>query len=144
MLVISPADYSRARVQIAFDRANKTIAICWLNYTWTPWEYLNPTLVVGVEYRLVERFNGKPVYIQAFDFGTLPNASNKDMNHNISNISKVLKCGGTIENGNSIPYVSQWGQAYVSANNYSVFCYTSNDWTSYTATVWVKYTKTTD
>ena len=29
---------------------------------WEPWEWLNPPMVEGMEYRTTERFNGKPVY----------------------------------------------------------------------------------
>ena len=30
---------------------------------WGPWEWINPPMTLGVEYRTTERFNGKPVYI---------------------------------------------------------------------------------
>lgn len=32
--------------------------------TWTPWEYVNPPMLLGVEYRTTERYLGKPVYTQ--------------------------------------------------------------------------------
>lgn len=34
--------------------------------TWEPWEYVNPPMQLGVEYRTTERYNGKPVYTAAF------------------------------------------------------------------------------
>lgn len=32
------------------------------NYTWTEWEYVNPPMDAGVEYRTTERSSGSPVY----------------------------------------------------------------------------------
>ena len=42
---------------------------------WTAWEYINPPLTVGYEYRTTERYNGKPVYAKlvAWD-STIPSA----------------------------------------------------------------------
>ena len=36
-------------------------------------EWVNPPMFLGVEYRTTERYNGKPVYVKAVDFGPLPN-----------------------------------------------------------------------
>ncbi len=36
---------------------------------WGPWEWINPPLVAGAEYRTTERFLGKPVYVKMFDVG---------------------------------------------------------------------------
>lgn len=46
---------------------------------WTPWEYVNPALKLGVEYRTTERYLGKPVYCKLVDFGALPNKTSKDV-----------------------------------------------------------------
>ena len=35
---------------------------------WQPWEWLNPPMTPGVEYRTTERWNGKPVYTTLIDF----------------------------------------------------------------------------
>lgn len=57
------------------------------NGAWQPWEYINPPMIPGVEYRTTERYNGKPVYVKAVDLGTLPNATEKQIS---------LGIGGTI------------------------------------------------
>ena len=36
---------------------------------WSAWEYTNPPMIPGVEYRTPERWNGKPVYTTLVDFG---------------------------------------------------------------------------
>lgn len=35
------------------------------------WEYVNPPMYLGVEYRTTERYLGKPVYVKAINFGAL-------------------------------------------------------------------------
>ena len=53
--------------QIAYNlRDEKDIVIAMRqNYvgTWQPWEYVNPPMQFGVEYRTTERFDGVPVYV---------------------------------------------------------------------------------
>ena len=43
------------------------------NGVWQPWEWENPHMYVGTEYRTTERYNGKPVYVRAIETGELPN-----------------------------------------------------------------------
>ncbi|MBO7312491.1 MAG: hypothetical protein J6U82_06760, partial [Alistipes sp.] len=38
---------------------------------WQPWEYINPPMQLGVEYRTTERYNGKPVYCRWIDLANL-------------------------------------------------------------------------
>ena len=47
------------------------------NNTWREWEYVNPPMSVGVEYRTTERCDGKPVYVQRFSLGALPVSGTK-------------------------------------------------------------------
>ena len=44
---------------------------------WSEWEYVNPPMSVGVEYRTTERHNTLPVYTKMIDAGALPNNSVK-------------------------------------------------------------------
>lgn len=39
------------------------------NGDWQEWEYMNPPMLFGVEYRTTERWNGKPVYTKLVDLG---------------------------------------------------------------------------
>jgi hypothetical protein len=41
------------------------------NGTWLEWEWENPPMVPGVEYRTTERYNGKPVYIKEISCGSV-------------------------------------------------------------------------
>jgi hypothetical protein len=40
---------------------------------WSPWEWENPPMELGVEYRTTERYMGKPVYTMLFNMGQLAN-----------------------------------------------------------------------
>ena len=67
---------------------------------WTPWEYINPPMRLGIEYRTTERYLGKPVYCKAINAGKMPTANNvKLVAHGSSNIAQCIKCianwGGT-------------------------------------------------
>ena len=42
-----------------------------------PWEYVNPPMALGVEYRTTKRHNGKAVYTTKFNGGALPNNKTK-------------------------------------------------------------------
>ena len=45
-----------------------------LSGVWYPWEYENPYMELGVEYRTTERWQGKPVYVKMVDCGEMPSA----------------------------------------------------------------------
>lgn len=38
---------------------------------WKPWEWVNPPMIAGVEYRTTERYNGKPVFSKTISYGSL-------------------------------------------------------------------------
>ena len=41
--------------------------------TWSEWEFVNPPMELGLEYRTTERYLGKPVYVKAVDCGAMAN-----------------------------------------------------------------------
>ena len=57
--------------------------------SWGAWEWENPPMVYGTEYRTTERFNGKPVYVKAVRHGALSSGS-QTIAHGISNIDEVI------------------------------------------------------
>ena len=56
-----------------------------------PWEWVNPPMYLGVEYRTTERYLGKPVYVKVVNFGALPANNNKVIQHGISNYVQAIK-----------------------------------------------------
>ena len=45
--------------------------------------------------------NGKPIYKKTIDFGALPNATNKQVKHNIKNLDRIIKVEQSIDNNGS-------------------------------------------
>lgn len=58
-------------------------------------EWLNPPMVVGVEYRTAERYNGSPVYVKLIDLGAAANA--KAVEHGVT-ASRFIRYSGTLAN----------------------------------------------
>lgn len=119
---------------------------------WSGWEWDNPPMQPGVEYRTTERWNGKPVYIKAVELGNLPDAANTmgtawvDGSFYGSGVKSVISCGGCLYKGTewagALPYFSVGVQVYVVASNTTVGVWASDgSFSDRTATVWVKYTK---
>lgn len=61
----------------AWRSDGKHQAILVKNDTWGEWEWINPALNAGVEYRTTERWYSYPVYVKMIDMGALPNNSTK-------------------------------------------------------------------
>ena len=113
------------------------------NGNWEPWEWVNPTMKIGIEYRTTERWNGKPVYAKLIDFGSLPNISRKTISHNIQNVQSIVDIAATTSNGAIMNDMELAGSNFT-ANNSVIVCQSSVDQSSLTAKVLLKYTKTSD
>lgn len=61
---------------------------------WQPWEWVNPPMELGVEYRTTERYLGKPVYCKVFKaFDSLTKAGG-EYSAPIPNVYQVISCTG--------------------------------------------------
>ena len=127
------------------------------NGVWGPFEWVNPPMQLGVEYRTTERYLGKPVYTLAFDFGALPASGYKILYAPAAaNISDIVAYGGYTNGGTAFPCLTAEGCSN-GVSPYDIRCAAvknvsggiavsigvSKDRSAETATVWVKYTKTT-
>lgn len=64
---------------------------------WMPFEWENPPMKIGVEYRTTERYDGKPVFVMAVNGGAFPDNSSKIIEVQIPDTSgqvKMLDCYG--------------------------------------------------
>lgn len=117
------------------------------NGVWYPFEWVNPPMVLGVEYRTTERYGGKPVYVKVVDCGNI--ADNKKVAHGISNMQTCLFFMG-VKAGESLTQIynhslSDAWTSYVVAvdrTNITLACGSSAVGTNCQVTL--KYTKTTD
>jgi hypothetical protein len=79
--------------------------------TWSEWEYINPPMNPGHEYRTTERWNGKPVYRKLISYttnGTIGDATkitDVDIPHGITGLKTAISCTGT-NGSNLIPAIS--------------------------------------
>ena len=70
--------------------------------TWGEWEWVNPPMVLGVEYRTTERWNGKAVYTMLVSFGALPNSTSKIIQTPISNATGLVALSGVFGSGTTV------------------------------------------
>lgn len=108
---------------------------------WQPWEWVNPPMELGVEYRTTERYQGKPVYCKLVNFGNLPNNTYKDVAHGISELQYVISVSGE-SNGDNL--IGNMYITYVNIGTTNIRIKTNADRSGVSATVLIKYTKTTD
>lgn len=113
---------------------------------WQPFEWVNPPMELGVEYRTTERFLGKPVYVKTVDLGALPNATIKTVMHGISNVARCVRCCANFNTGDmrSIPYAEVGVRCDIFGDTSGLNVYTPNNLSSITATGTIWVTKTTD
>lgn len=111
--------------------------------SWSPWEYINPPMQLGVEYRTTERFMGSPVYVRLVDFGALPDNTQKDVS--------VLDAG-TMKCGIDLKMITYNNQAFKQYNgittqvlqNGGITVVTNYNLSNVEAYFLIKYTKTTN
>ena len=119
-VLVMPYTSLQYYTQIAFAALTSEIAVRFCNGgNWGPWEYLNPLLSPGIEYRTTERYNSKPVFVMAVDGGAFPDNSSKTMEVQIPDTSgqvKMLDCYGVLDNGTQIPGLL--GESVFDASNY--------------------------
>lgn len=113
------------------------------NGVWQPWEWDNPPMSLGVEYRTTERLDGKPVYCKYVKFGAGPNNTTKNVEHGISNIKNIIEwhcfnvnSGSNIEQASNVTAITIF--------NTSISVTTKANEAAWLLHFLIKYTKTTD
>lgn len=115
---------------------------------WGDWEYENPPMTLGVEYRTTERYQGKPVYVKVVDCGACPAAGFKDITFGERGVVVPVRCYGNFGygGGTTIPFQSTETDAMQIGGliNFIRIHTSGNDFSTYNCTATVYYTKTTD
>ena len=115
--------------------------------TWLPWEWVNPPMFQGVEYRTTERYNGKAVYVKLFNIGVLPNATAIGVDYGVENISTIVRCYGFTTSGWALPtnnFASGSGMISFNPRPTKLYVKSDIDASPYSAYGFIAYTKTTD
>ena len=97
-------------------------------------------------------YDGKPIYRKVIDCGNLPNASNKNIPVNISNLKNIVSLQGIASYGDiSFPFNNVRPRETSNIATIGLYFYggnitieTGNDRSAYTGYVTIEYTKTTD
>lgn len=112
--------------------------------SWSPWEYINPPMFLGVEYRTTERYLGKPVYCKLVNAGLMPSANNaKLVAHGIADVRDCLRCNATWSDVASFPY-RIFGTVTLDRTNITLDSGAQVDYPNTDVLVTMYYTKTTD
>lgn len=127
---------------------------CYYNVVNGEEEWVNPPMILGVEYRTTERYNGKPVYVKLINLGLVPQTDVKDTRFSDTNTVRPIEVKGTIGAGYDNLYcttphhgnTSQTQSISISAVNYNYIRCTSsyNIGGNLYARAIVKYWKFTD
>ena len=119
----------------------------------TPWEWPNPPMLLGVEYRTTERHNGKPVYAKRILCESMPAGagyidiveSNTEVPNALISTAIVIRCYGRASVAATIPFYSGAGDFMQvgSVGNCVIRLYTAQAYGG-TAEITAYYVKTTD
>ena len=146
--------YITAGTSIGMQKAYKKRLV---DGTWLPWEYANPPMELGTEYRTTERYLGKPVYTKMVNCGNLPNGTTVEVAHGIANIGFIVAAqaiastNNTVFNGRAyLPGISnesltdRWTTYLAGVTNQNISIYCGGGLAGCPVYVTLKYTKTTD
>lgn len=130
--------------------------------TFGAWEWVNPPMQLGVEYRTTERFLDKPVYVKAVSTGALPSGGSANIVSVATGIptntlDKLVRWSGSAPAvDGSIPIlpdytgykIKTYMSGYVYVRNSAIVVHLEAiegvDFSSVTGTIVLAYTKTTD
>lgn len=72
--------------------------------SWGVWEWDNPPMNLGEEYRTIERYMGKPVYAKLVDCKGMPGTGSKTITHNVAGIVEwIVSVQGQVDAGRVFP-----------------------------------------
>lgn len=153
MRVWNGADWISQEIMSAYANEKDSIRRrVFNNNVWGPFEWVNPPMALGVEYRTTERYMGKPVYAQLIDCGYGPNNSNAHATKAIENIDTIVRWSGTSSDGSAFPFANHMyspahilnGIVYKSSNVLHIDLYSNENKSGVTLYVSVFYTKNPD
>ena len=132
-----------------FKSGQSTVRRYSVDGTWQPWEWVNPPMQLGVEYRTTERYQGKPVYVKSLSMGNMPAVSTTKSVTFGTGTEIAIEVTGRIEYESdtyTIPFDRGNGTyAKIYAHNSQVFLMNGEQSLSaYNVFATVKYIKTTD
>lgn len=127
----------------------RTIYVYSSSNIYYPWEWVNPPMTVGIEYRTTERYMAYPVYVKLINLGAMPSAgSTKKISVSNLNIRVPISMNLTWGNAASENFVINDYAPYVASAgfdnaNINIVGGPNADPVHYTISALLKYTKNT-
>ena len=122
-------------------------AVIIYNYGWGQWEWNNPPMSLGTEYRTTERYNGTPIYTKLVDFGSLPNATSKKVTYCSNGATRCISLLAILSDGCAVSGGVCMDKSFASTATFTldntltdVRITTDHNFSSLSARVIVKYT----
>lgn len=114
--LVLPHNTTQTIVQIAYRSTSNPTSFATRRMTdgaWGEWEYINPPMQAGVEYRTTERWGGKPVYRKYVSYVTTNQGADGTVTginipHGISDLDNIIRVNGKI-GAYFLPYMSTGG-----------------------------------
>ncbi len=110
---------------------------------WMPFEWENPPMKIGVEYRTTERHNNKPVYKKAVNTGALSAGTSKSVAHGVQDIGLRLSALYGLNNDED-NLVGNPGITGILVDGSNITITTAAGFSTSNSWVVIAYTKTTD
>ena len=111
-----------------------------MNGTWeTGWAWVNPPMMLGIEYRTTERWNGMPVYTKLVECGAMPNKSTKEVTVSTGSEYKILRVSGYTGYTNSTTSFEKFTLPFKTASGYEMGCHAKSNGTNANIVLYSSY-----
>lgn len=110
---------------------------------WGEWEWVNPPMALGVEYRTTERYDGLPVYVKALDFMALPSSGAGFIETDL-NLRNIISMNGIAiqANGGNRMDMKCWGRiSDMYTQGSRLYVTVTDDASGYNGRITIKYYK---
>lgn len=127
-------------LQTAYDFYGEKKVRRFTSGAWGEWEWVNPPMILGVEYRTTERYQGKAVYTKLVNCGNAPNAGTKQVEWN-SFVTDIVRMTAVTASSYALPFeaFSIRMEAWCSGQN--IWIRTTGDFSAHVVYAQFWYTK---
>ncbi|MBQ3529528.1 MAG: hypothetical protein IJA47_03440 [Oscillospiraceae bacterium] len=108
--------------------------------TWNPWEWENPPVADGTEYRTTKRYGGKPVYAKNISVENAPDSAEQAIPHGLGDIVPV-KWEGVVTDGENVLALPFLNKFTVGVDRTNITLSTTEDYSGYAVEITVWYCK---
>lgn len=108
--------------------------------TWNPWEWENPPVADGAEYRTTLRYNGKPVYARKITVENAPDSTTEVVPHGMDGIIPI-GWTGTATNGENVLALPFLDSFTVGVDGTNITLSTTENYSGYAVEITLQYCK---